>query len=137
MLEVDLEYLFRDFKKDKKVSIVRAEERDSIIQQNVTYHQLSLMADPTEKHAIEAFVIEITPGGEKGDIEYGHTGMELGVILEGEGALNYGTRTYELKQGDSVSFPSDIPHILKNTGKGVLKSIWVITPPRMFFKKKW
>ncbi len=136
VLEIDLEYLFRDFKKDKKVSIVRVDERDSITQQDVTYHQLSMMADPGQKHAIEAFLLEIAPQGEKGDMEYGHAGMELGIILEGQGQLTYGSSIYGLKKGDSISFPSDIPHIFKNTGKGILRAIWVITPPRMFFLKK-
>ncbi len=136
VLEIDLEYLFRDYKKNKQVDIVRSGEGDSIVQQGVTYHQLSMMPEPSEEHAIEAFLLEISEGAEKGDVEYGHTGKELGVILEGTGELIYGSHTYPLQTGDSISFPSDIPHILRNTGKGILKAIWVITPPRMLFLRK-
>ena len=130
VLDIDLEYLFKDYKKNKTVNIVRADERQHLVHGDVSYHQLSTLPDVAEDHAIEAFILEIGAGAEKGDSDYGHTGKELGLILEGEGALVYGTETYTLHQGDSVSFPSDIPHILKNKGDGPLKAIWVITPPR-------
>lgn len=134
-LDIDPDYLFKDFKKDKQVEIVRADQRDSIVQSQVTYYQLSVSGDVADPHAIEAFLMEIAVGGEKGDIEYGHTGKEFGVILEGRGELIYGTRTYALNGGDSVSFPSDIPHILRNTGSKLLRAIWVVTPPRRLFAK--
>lgn len=135
VLEIDLEYLFRDYKKDKNITVIRAEKRDSILLNQVKYHQLSVMPNPSDTHAIEAFLLEIEVGGSKGDIEYGHTGNELGVILSGKGELQYGTKTFDLNEGDSVSFPSDIPHTLRNIGSEILKAIWVITPPRMFFIK--
>jgi mannose-6-phosphate isomerase-like protein (cupin superfamily) len=56
----------------------------------------------------------------------------MGILLEGEAELLYGTESYNLKQGDSVSFSSSVPHTLINTGKKKLKAIWIITPPRMF-----
>ena len=131
-LDIDLEYLFKDYKKNKKVHIVRMDERNRLILKNVKYEQLSILTEPSKEHSIEAISLEIQPGGEKGDIEYGHVGNELGIILEGKGELLYGTEVYELNEGDSVSFSSDIPHNLKNVGKKILKAIWVITPPRMF-----
>lgn len=130
VLEIDLEYLFQDYKKKKMVHIVRADERKRLVHGAVSYHQLSTLPDVPEEHAIEAFFLEIDAGSEKGDRAYGHVGKELGVILEGEGELVYGTETHQLHQGDSISFPSNIPHILRNTGQGTLKAIWVITPPR-------
>jgi transcriptional regulator with XRE-family HTH domain len=136
VLDIDLEYLFQDYKKNKKVHIVRAYDRQRLVHGPVVYHQLSTLPDVPEAHAIEAFFLEIGEGAEKGDIAYGHMGKELGVILEGEGELTYGTEIHYLKQGDSISFPSDIPHILKNTGQGTLKAIWVITPPRNMRVKK-
>ena len=130
VLDIDLEYLFQDYKKNKKVNIVRAFDRKRIVHGPVVYHLLSTLPDVPEAHAIEAFFLEIGVGAEKGDIAYGHMGKELGVILEGEGELTYGAESHQLKEGDSISFPSDTPHILKNTGHCTLKAIWVITPPR-------
>lgn len=134
ILDIDYEYLFSDYRQKRGVSIVRASERDSIKQNQVVIHQLSITNQISKNPAIEAFLLEIETTGETGDQEYGHTGTELGIILEGSGELIYGNQTYSLDVGDSISFASDIPHLFKNTGKGVLKAIWVVTPPRKLFR---
>ena len=135
VLDIDFEFLFRDYKRNRQVDIVRAGKGNRIVQPDVTYHQLSMMPEGDDDHAVEAFLLEVSPGGEKGDLEYGHTGKELGILLEGEGELAYGTSRYKLGAGDSISFSSDNPHTLRNTGKKVLKAIWVISPPRKLFLK--
>ncbi len=132
-LGLDHEYLFSDFKKTKEVTIVRKDNRHTITLDEITMQQISVIDDIPDDHAIEAFILEIKPGSEKGSMEYGHAGKEFGLILKGEGKLSYGTEEYDLKSGDSVNFPSDIPHILKNCGENTLEAIWIITPPRMFF----
>lgn len=133
VLGVDVDYLFRDYRQKRKVSIVRTEDRRRVVMEGVTYTQLSLMPTGSGDHAIEAFMIEIGEGSEQGSREFGHSGKELGYILKGEGELVYGTETHKLKEGDCIAFDSDIPHILKNTGTGTFKALWVISPPKMFF----
>ena len=133
-LDIDYEYLFNDYRQKKKVSIVRFEERNSLKLNDVTVYQLSKTASIPEEHAIEAFMLEIEQGSEKGDLEYGHSGKEFGLILEGEAELIYGAEKYLLKAGDTVSFLSDIPHILRNSGEGQVRAVWVVTPPRPIFK---
>jgi len=133
-LEIDYEYLFRDHRQKKRVTIVRADQRQSMVRNKVSLQQLSVLDEIPREHSIEAFLLEIAPGGEKGDPEYGHSGREFGVILEGSAQLDYGYETYELNRGDTVSFQSDIPHLFKNSGDTVLKAIWVVTPPRRLFR---
>lgn len=135
VLDMDPEYLFSDFKKTKSVNLVRYNERNRIVMQGATYEQLSKTIGVREEHGMEAYYMEIARGGEKGSREYGHKGRELGIILEGSGVFKFGTKTYELHKGDSISYESDIPHVLQNCGKGTLKAIWVTTPPKMFFKE--
>jgi transcriptional regulator with XRE-family HTH domain len=134
VLDIDYEYLFSDYRQKRKVSIIRASERDSIRRNNVTIHQLSVIDEISTDPAIESFLLEIETSGETGDQQYGHAGREFGTILEGRAELIYGNETYELNEGDSISFPSDIPHLFKNTGKKVLRAIWVVTPPRKIFR---
>lgn len=134
VLDIDYEYLFSDYRQKRGVSIVRAADRGSIRQSKATIHQLSVTDKDTQPHAIEAFLLEIEAAGETGDQDYGHTGRELGIILEGSGELIYGNETYILNVGDSVSFRSDIPHLFKNAGSVVLKALWVVTPPRKLFR---
>jgi transcriptional regulator with XRE-family HTH domain len=135
VLEMDIEYLFQEFKKTKSVHLVRRAERSKIVLPGVIYEQLSKTVNADEEHAMEAYCLEIAPGGEKGSREFGHRGGELGLILEGKGELRFGTETYELCAGDSISFAADIPHVLKNTGRKALKAVWVTTPPKIFFKQ--
>ena len=135
VLEMDIEYLFQEFKKTKSVHLVRRDERSKIVQPGIVYEQLSKTVGVDEEHAMEAYCLEIAPGAEKGSREFGHRGGELGLILEGMGELRFGTEIYELNAGDSISFAADIPHELRNTGKKTLRAVWVTTPPKIFFKQ--
>lgn len=135
ILDMDLDYIFCDYKKERIVNLVRYDDRNKIIFDQTIYNQLSHTVSGNEEHEIEAYELEIKPGGESGSQEYGHVGKELGVIIEGKGEFKIGNKSYTLGQGDSISFSSDVPHILKNIDKIPLKAFWVITPPKMFMKK--
>lgn len=133
ILDIDYEYLFNDYRQRRQVSIVRKNQRGIIRRDKVAFHQLSANDEVPKDSAFETFLLEVETDGEKGDPEYGHAGMEFGLILNGSAELQYGHETHELNQGDSVYFPSDMPHLLKNTGKETLQAIWVISPPRKLF----
>jgi transcriptional regulator with XRE-family HTH domain len=133
ILDIDLEYIFGDFKKNKTVNLVRYNERNKIVMQDVKYELLSRTVGDGDEHGIEAYYLEIKINGEKGSKEYGHKGKELGIILKGKGEFIIGTSTYTLNEGDSISFASDVPHVLRNIGNTELKAYWIITPPKMFF----
>ena len=135
VLDIDMEYLFSEFKQSKAVHLVKKVDRDHFTLKNVLYERLSKTYSPGNTPSMEAYYMEIQPGSEKGSAEYGHIGQELGIILEGTGELKYGTETYQLSPGDSLSFSSDIPHILRNSGSSVLKAYWIITPPKPFMKE--
>lgn len=133
VLDIDYEHLFSDYRQKRKVSIVRADERGAIKRNKVTINQLSASEDVFREPAVEAYLFEIEADGDTGTKEYGHEGWEFGVILEGRAELVYGNETYRLDRGDSISFPSNIPHLFRNAGKEMLKAIWVVTPPRNLF----
>jgi transcriptional regulator with XRE-family HTH domain len=130
-LEIDLEYLFSDYKRTKKATVLRQRDRSRMRRAGVSYEQLSLLTEEENRHAVEAVLLEIEPGRQQGSRDYGHDGRELGIILDGRGELSYGRDTYSLGKGDSINFASSIPHLLRNTGKRPLKAIWIITPPKM------
>ncbi|MCP3888699.1 MAG: cupin domain-containing protein [Desulfobulbaceae bacterium] len=134
ILEIDYEYLFSDYRQKRKVSIIRKNERGTIQRDGVTFQQLSVNDDLSKDYGIESFLLEIDADSEKGDQEYGHAGMEFGIILKGQAELLYGTETYQINEGDSVYFPSDVPHLLKNSGDKVLKAVWVVSPARNLFQ---
>ncbi|MDC7126918.1 MAG: XRE family transcriptional regulator [Spirochaetales bacterium] len=134
VLNIDLEYLFKDIKSEHKVTIVKPEERNRLLLNGVDYQQLSFIPGSDINPSVEAFYIDIPPGKEKGDLEFGHPGQELGTIIEGSGLFIYGTEEYTITKGDTISFQSDSPHIIRNTGKETLKALWIITPGKIFIK---
>ncbi len=134
VLDLDYEYLFSDYRQKRKIHIVRSDERQTIVRNLVTIEQLCQPGDERGAPAIESFLLKIDEGGEKGDKEYGHPGWEFGLVLKGKAQLFYGKQVYELSEGDSVSFPSDTPHVFKNSGSGSLQAIWVVSPPRQVFQ---
>lgn len=130
-LDIDLEYLFSDFRKERAVKIVRRSERAVSSRPGVVYQRLAeLSGDGDGGHGIEAYLITLDEGAETGHGEYGHPGCELGIVQRGSARLELGSAAYQLGEGDSVSFQADVPHRLKNAGVGVLETLWVVTPPR-------
>lgn len=132
ILDIDIDYLFSDLKKERSVVVVRKNERQKTQMSGVKYEKLSRTPGNSDDHAIEAYLLEIAPGGQSGGNEYGHLGKELGVILSGHGTFSIGNQVIEFEEGDSLSFSSDVPHVLKNTGDVPLRAFWVITPPKHF-----
>jgi transcriptional regulator with XRE-family HTH domain len=132
VLDIDLEYLFADLRRRRAVSIVRQNERHRYETTGVSYELVSRSAGTDDIHAIEAYYLTVAPGLDRGSEEYGHVGREMGVILEGEAELVIGGETHRLSPGDSVSFASDVPHLLRNVGKKPLRTFWVVTPPKHF-----
>lgn len=132
VLDLNVEYLFQDFKKKKKAAVLTPEQQNRLILNGVTYHQMAYHPEAPESPSLEVLKVEIPPGAAKGDDEFGHLGREVGIIIDGTGELLYGEESYPLKAGDTVAFSSDMPHTIRNTGKKPLESIWIITPGRIF-----
>jgi transcriptional regulator with XRE-family HTH domain len=129
-LNLDLEHLFSDFKKEHPVHVLKKADRPRYEAAGTMYELLS-QSEPGE-HGIEAYLLTVAPGSSQGSAEYGHIGKEMGIIVEGRAELSCGGRAYALEIGDSVSFSSDVPHLLKNVGEVPLKACWVVTPPKGF-----
>jgi len=135
-LEIDPDFIFRDFKKDRSVHLVRADEKKRAVIDGVIYEQLSHTIASAEEHAIEAYMLEIPPGKKSGNDEYGHIGSELGVIIKGKAECTIGKQAVVLKEGDSISFSADAPHHLKNIGNKPLRAFWIITPPKQLLGRE-
>jgi|SRR5579862_4661365 len=55
-----------------------------------------------------------------------HNGHEFGLVLSGRLRVTVGFEECVLEAGDSISFPSSIPHRLRNDGDEVVDAIWVV-----------
>jgi len=129
-LDIDLEWLFRDYRRQKPATVTKKAERRVTRSPGIEYEQVSVMRGGPSEHAVEVRWMTMEAGAKTGDTEYGHVGSETGIILKGRARLSYGARSYDLDEGDAVSFSSDIPHTLANAGKGRLVALWITTPPR-------
>jgi transcriptional regulator with XRE-family HTH domain len=128
-LDLDLEYLFEDYRRDRSVQVVRQSERTAFTKPGVLYERLAQLEGQGQS-GIEAYRITLQPRSTTQGREYGHPGWELGIVEEGRGKLTVGNADYPLETGDSVSFRAESPHTLANEGEGALKVFWIISPPK-------
>jgi transcriptional regulator with XRE-family HTH domain len=119
---------FKDYETSSRVEIIRRDDRKSYQRKGFKYEKLCGDSQTKGNHSFNAFFLELAPGQERGDSEDGHLGRELGIVVEGSGRLIYGEETYEIHKGDSVSFFSQIPHVIQNVSDAVFKAYWVVTP---------
>lgn len=131
-LEIDLEYLFEEYRRERPVRLIRADERRKIEESDILYEEIVRPVEGDGAHAIESYYITIPPGGETKRGSYGHLGREFGIVTEGHGELHYETKVYALEKGDSISFSATAPHTLVNSSKETFRALWVVTPPQRF-----
>lgn len=77
---------------------------------------------------VDPLLATYQPGSSSSD-DYsltGHSGLEYGVIIEGELNLTIGEQTTKLQVGDSFSFDSTLPHSYSNTTAQVARGVWFI-----------
>jgi len=55
-----------------------------------------------------------------------HNGREFGLVVSGTLSVTVGFEEHTLGAGDSISFESSIPHLLRNDGDEVVHAIWVV-----------
>lgn len=91
----------------------------------VTYHLLSRNL----QGKIEFLLAIYEAGANTGSAPYTHRGEECALVLKGRLEIEVGSSTYLLEKDDSISFSCEIPHRIRNAGKGSAVSIWCITPP--------
>jgi transcriptional regulator with XRE-family HTH domain len=128
-LDLDLDYLFSDYRRERPVRIMRRAERTAFARPGALYERLAYL-EGQGREGIEAYAITLEPGAKTGGKEYGHPGWELGIVQEGRAALTVGNQTYQLAPGDSAGFMADSPHVLENTGAEPLRVFWIIAPPK-------
>ncbi|MGI5173628.1 helix-turn-helix transcriptional regulator [Treponema sp. OMZ 840] len=132
VLDVNIEFLFDEFRHKRPVKIIRSGERRTVEEDAVHYEELAKPSEKDGTHSIESYMITIPPGEHTKRGSYGHLGCEMGFIIEGKAGFKYESQVYTLEEGDSISFSAAAPHTLSNTGTGILKALWVVSPAQRF-----
>jgi transcriptional regulator with XRE-family HTH domain len=87
---------------------------------------------PRPLEHLEVFVGVLEPGGCTADEPYTHgNSEELVVVLAGTAQLHLGGEVHELAIGDSIDYPSSIPHRVVNASDETAEVMWVISPPSL------
>lgn len=109
-----------------EVRVVRRDRRKTLTYPGRPWKTYLLTPDLQRK--LEVILNELEPG-DTVDEAYTHQGEEFGFVLEGSYEVTVGDEVFVLEAGDSIAYPSHIPHKMRVVGDRPTKSIWVITPP--------
>lgn len=132
VLDINLEFLFEEFKTGQSVKIIRNGERRTIAEDEVRYEELAKPLESNGSYSMESYLITIPPHAHTHRGSYGHLGRELGFIIQGTAEFRYENKKYILEQGDSISFSASSPHVLANNSSVELQALWVVSPPQRF-----
>lgn len=82
---------------------------------------------PNLSGPIELIYNEYDPGGTTGTIS--HPGSECGLVMSGELTVKIKDDVFLLKEGDSITFNSFDPHMLRNDSNEMCTCVWANVPP--------
>ena len=105
-------------------AVLEGELRSAIQTSGVRFE----LASPTEAETIEAIFGHYEVGASMGEEPVTHEGEEWGMVLRGRLKVWVGDEIHFLDPGDSIWFPSTIPHRMENVAQEATEYIWVDTP---------
>jgi transcriptional regulator with XRE-family HTH domain len=103
--------------------VVRQGNRAAIdIEGGVRWERLT----PETMAHLDFFELVYGPGAESNPTLYSHPGTEMVLMLTGRLDISVGFETYRLDPGDSMEFPSSLPHRYANPGTVEARAVTVI-----------
>jgi len=103
--------------------VVRQGNRAAIdIEGGVRWERLT----PETKAHLDFFELVYGPGAESNPTLYSHPGTEMVLMLTGRLDISVGFETYRLGPGDSMEFPSSLPHRYANPDHAEARAVTVI-----------
>ncbi len=97
---------------------------DDAIRGTVVWRTL-LSADRTPTSQMTLGVTEVGPGQPSPFLPHRHAQAEIYYVLSGEGVVSIDGVEHALRAGSSVFIPGDVPHGARNTGRDVLRLLYV------------
>jgi transcriptional regulator with XRE-family HTH domain len=103
--------------------VVRRGDRAAIdIEGGVRWERLT----PAPLDDVEFMELIYAPGAESNASLYRHPGFEMVLVLSGRLVIHVGFERYELGAGDSMAFPSTLPHRYVNPGDETARAVTTI-----------
>jgi transcriptional regulator with XRE-family HTH domain len=101
----------------------------SFVEKNDSGASLFLLSNHGTGKQMDAFMIDLEPGGDAEGIMKNHPGQEFCFLLKGRVAFTLDEKVYMMEINDSFYFNSARPHSLKNLSKSNSQLLRIITPP--------
>jgi transcriptional regulator with XRE-family HTH domain len=103
--------------------LVRSGNRAALdIEGGVRWERLT----PTTLDRVEFLELVYAPGAESNSTLYRHPGTEMVLLISGRLDIFVGFEGYELEPGDSMQFPSSLPHRYVNPTEETARAVTVI-----------
>jgi transcriptional regulator with XRE-family HTH domain len=91
---------------EQRYVVRRSDRRSIVIDGGVSWEMLT----PNQRADVEFLELVYEPGAESNSALYRHPGFEMVVVLSGRFDIHIGFDVYQLSEGDSIAFPSSLPH---------------------------
>ncbi|WP_286240076.1 cupin domain-containing protein [Neptuniibacter halophilus] len=113
---------------DKKKVVYRADELIDMGSDGVEW---KLVGRPDGPRALALLIETFAPGADTGTELMEHEGEEAGTVIEGKIEIVVGGESYLLNEGDSYTFPTNIPHRFRNRSNKRCRIVSAHTPPSL------
>jgi transcriptional regulator with XRE-family HTH domain/quercetin dioxygenase-like cupin family protein len=108
---------------DGVISVLHPDRRPTIdIRGGVRWERLT----PTALQGLDFMELVYQPGAESAGELYRHPGIEMVVVLENRIDIHVGFDVHVLEVGDSIAFPSSMPHRYVNPTEHLSRAVTVI-----------
>jgi uncharacterized cupin superfamily protein len=84
---------------------------------------------PNLQGRLEVFLFHVPAGFDNSNGAIRHTGEEFIHILSGSLEVNVGSESFNLEEGDSVTYDAGLPHFVRNTSSRKAVALAAVTPP--------
>lgn len=126
-LDTNISYFFDEQKQNDRTIIRKGEHKTIIMNKGNGLYQM--LSSEHKNHLLDFVKITLKSGQEYDTNDLHHEGEECGYILSGTMTVRLNGENYELFEGDSIYFDSNIPHKYMNLHDEDCISIWAMTPP--------
>jgi len=78
---------------------------------------------------MDIFRVRLPKGARSSEEPMAHPGQDSAFVISGKMRMWIGQKSYELGEGDFISYCGDLPHWCENIGEGDLDTLWFVSPP--------
>lgn len=122
-LGVAVTHFFRVAPAEGNHLVRRAQRATLLSRSSGARHEL--LRSPEHKSPLHPMLVTFSPHSRSGDTPHFHAGEEFLTLLKGRLDFVLGDQTYVLRAGDSLTFPSVIPHAWRNPYEVAARAMWV------------